>query len=265
MEQAVYLFCLARRDRLPELQGEFFDDNGLFHEALGDVAAIVCHVRMEDFVGAAAEARLEDLSWVGPRAVRHGEIIEKVAGRSPVLPARFGTLFSTMESLRGLLEQHRAQMSEHLDYLTHKDEWSVKVLIEKDRARNYLLSEKLAVQANDLASLPPGARYFKEKQLAAALEGEFRAWLSSVCEVVGTDLSGCSASISKRRPVAAFQQESHKEIIANWAFLVSRDNMPDFRERVERANGSYADQGLCLDISGPWPPYSFTPELTMEA
>lgn len=265
MEEAVYLFCLARSDQLPELRGEFFDDNALFQETLDNVAAIVSKVCLEDFVGAAAEARLEDLSWVGPRAVRHGEIIQKVASHSPVLPAKFGTLFSSIESLRGLLENHRAQMSDFLDYLTDKDEWSVKVLLEKSRVQDYLLSEKLAVQADDLASLPPGARYFKEKKLAAALEGELRAWLNSVCQVVGTDLADCSASFSNRRAAGAFQQESHREVIANWAFLVSRDSAPHFRERIHLANGNYEDQGLFFDMSGPWPPYSFTPELTTEA
>ena len=55
-------------------------------------------IRREEFAGPEAELNLQQLSWVGPRALRHEAVIEEVMASSPVLPARFGTLFSSAEA-----------------------------------------------------------------------------------------------------------------------------------------------------------------------
>jgi gas vesicle protein GvpL/GvpF len=49
----------------------------------------------------------------------------------------------------------------------------------------------------------------------------------------------------------------------NMAFLVARHGLCAFRERVERASRSLEGTGLDLQITGPWPPYSFCPALEM--
>jgi len=91
-----------------------------------DLCAIVSEVSLEDFCGAAAELRMQDLVWVAPRAVRHEEVVEKVRCQSPVLPVRFGTLFSTPESLEEFLGLHHQTISQFLDRVADLDEWSVK-------------------------------------------------------------------------------------------------------------------------------------------
>ncbi|MBI2200221.1 MAG: GvpL/GvpF family gas vesicle protein, partial [Candidatus Rokubacteria bacterium] len=52
--------------------------------------------------------------------------------------------------------------------------------------------------------------------------------------------------------------------ILNWAFLVPRSRVDDFRARIQRINAEHAPHGLVLDLSGPWPPYSFCPSLEPE-
>ena len=52
--------------------------------------------------------------------------------------------------------------------------------------------------------------------------------------------------------------------ILNWAFLVPRGAAEDFGVRVQRINAAHVEEGLVLELSGPWPPYSFCPSLEPE-
>ena len=60
-----------------------------------NLCAVLSEVRLEDFCGGAAELRMRDLAWVGPRALRHEAVVEEVMRHSPVLPARFGPVAGT--------------------------------------------------------------------------------------------------------------------------------------------------------------------------
>jgi hypothetical protein len=54
-----------------------------------------------------------------------------------------------------------------------------------------------------------------------------------------------------------------KDMVLNWAFLVPRKAVADFRTRIEQANAEHDRQGLVFQLSGPWPPYSFCPALEL--
>ena len=74
MPQGLYLYCLARLDRLPPppLLGQGLDGrNSLAVARFQDLAAVWSSVPVEDFCGPEAEARLVDLTWIGPRVIRH--------------------------------------------------------------------------------------------------------------------------------------------------------------------------------------------------
>jgi hypothetical protein len=51
----------------------------------------------------------------------------------------------------------------------------------------------------------------------------------------------------------------------NWAFLIPPEDLEDFRASLQRFNDDEAFPGLLLALSGPWPPYSFVPDLSSGA
>ena len=140
MKNAIYLFCLARSHHALLPQGDGVSGNGpLVQENFRDVTAVVCSVPLEDFIGSSADERLQDLSWVGPRALRHEQVIEEVMQNSPVLPARFGTLFSSRESLLALVENNYAKIDQFLDHIKDKEEWAVKCVLSRADAMKSVL------------------------------------------------------------------------------------------------------------------------------
>ena len=113
-------------------------------------AAVVCELRQEEFCG--ADARFQDLAWIGPRACRHHRVIEAVMKHSPVLPARFGTLFSSFDSLHRFMTRHAGTITGFLDRVTGQQEWALKGSLDKRRAERVVLQEELSVRSSHLST-----------------------------------------------------------------------------------------------------------------
>jgi histone H3/H4 len=261
---AIYLFCLGSRGLVPPLEGTGIDvAKNLQLMQFFDVTAIVCEVSAEEFTGPSGEEKLQDLEWVAPRAVRHEQVIEEVMRYSPVLPARFGSLFSGVESLALLIERNLNAITTFLEYATGKHEWSVKGFLSKTKALEEIISEKMRAAGQDLSSLNPGMRYFKERQIRGQAEQELAGRVREMCDEVSEELIRYAAS-ARRRKVIAQTKEEDVRLVVNWAFLLDRSVSDDFLNRVESVNALSNTKGVSFACSGPWPPYSFAPSLLME-
>ena len=75
------------------------------------------------------------LTWLGPRVCRHEYVIEHIMSQAPVLPARFATLFSSLDSLEQFLVEHRVAIAGFFTELGEKQEWAVKGLLGSSPAR----------------------------------------------------------------------------------------------------------------------------------
>jgi hypothetical protein len=259
--QGFYLFCLARSGLVPAVAGEGLDGRApLLSQRFLDIAAVVTLVSVDDFCGAEAESRMQDLSWIGPRACRHEEVVEGVMGLSPVLPAPFGTLFSSAASLEKWLGEHYGAVTEFLDRVGDKQEWAVKGFLDRARARDAILSTFLANESESLASLSPGNRYLREQRIRSGAEKELNACLKELSLGIANDLQKQSSDFRERRVLSNKGPEG-RGMIWNWAFLVPRGEVREFRLRMEGVNAEYGPRGLVLEMDGPWPPYSFSPFL----
>ena len=163
MPQGLYLYCLARIDRLPPspLWGQGLDgQNSLAVAIFQDLVAVWSPVPVEDFCGPEAEARMLDLTWIGPRVIRHQEVVAGVMRHSPVLPARFGTIFSSLANLEKVLQRHYDTIAGFLQRITDQEEWAVKGLLDRPGAQEKLFSLKLAREADSLEALVAGEAVF---------------------------------------------------------------------------------------------------------
>lgn len=266
MPQGLYLFCLAWSNWLPPLPlaGRGLDGSPLQVIMLNQLAAICCAVPLGDFCGPEAEKQLQDLAWIGPRVVRHQDVVCGIMLHSPVLPARFGTIFSSSANLEKVLQQHYDTVVQFLERIMHQEEWAVKGMLDRCGARERLYSLLVARQAKYLEALPPGRRYFQEQHLRAAVDQELQRWLQEISRELWTDLLNYTSEVRKRRVLTRKATGSDKEMVLNWAYLVPKKAVPDFRTRIREANALWTHRGLVLECTGPWPPYSFTPALDLE-
>lgn len=262
---AVYLFCFADSGSALELEGTGINGNEtLFRTDFRDITAIACVTSLDLFVGPSAEQKLQDLNWVAPKAVRHSEVIVHVMRQSPVLPARFGTLFSSEERLLSALEKNHKTISSFLRSVRGKDEWGVKCMLSREEAKRELIAKEMSEFRQELAALPPGKRYFVERQKQAALEKGLIALVKQISSHVFEKLISSSAGSLKRRILHSVGADAI-ETVANWAFLVNRSGLSEFNAIIVEANKDHNRHGLFFSSSGPWPPYSFCPSFDLES
>lgn len=263
--EGIYLFCFARAQALPISEVGALDDRyPVSQVAFNDIIAVLSKVSLNEFCGPSGGSKMQDLSWVGPRAHRHEDVVEQVMQQSPVYPARFGTIFSSLETLLKLLKMHHGTISQFLDWVVDKEEWAVKGLLDQERAKQGLLSKNFASEAKRLASLSPGAQYLEKKRTMGAADNELAHWLKEICKEIWGDLYRHASSFRERKVLSRDATGMSMDMVMNWAFLVAGSSVADFKAWVDRAAGDYEKQGLTLVLSGPWPPYSFCPPLKME-
>jgi hypothetical protein len=262
-ETACYLYCLTPGGcGIPASALGVDGQRPVFVRACGEIGAVLSEVELREFCGEAAEARLEDLAWLGPRACRHAAVIEEVMRQTPVLPARFATLFTSLDSLQQAVYEHREAITGFFAGLGGKQEWAVKGLLERAAALRVLGS---SAQPAPAPPTSPGARYFQEKRLQTQLERDFNLRLKEFCRRAAAALGARASGFRERLTLGAVAVETDAEVVLNWAFLVSPAALEDFRVRLDRFNGEEGFPGLLLTLTGPWPPYSFAPDLSAGA
>lgn len=228
---------------------------------LGNLAAIYSPLSMEEFLGPEGADHTQDLEWVAPRAVRHERVLEEVMQSSPVLPVSFGAIFSSPRALSEAVDAHRQEISRFLDDIADKEEWAVKVYANAQRLRAHL--ERAPEFRQRLQHLPetPGARYFHEKKLQRELDVRSRNEGQSLAAHIREELAPGAISVKPLRLADRGISGRQDDMVLNSAFLVHSGQVQRFTQRLQQLAARYQPQGLTVEATGPWPPYSFCPSL----
>jgi hypothetical protein len=228
----------------------------------GNIGAVASEVELEEFCGESAEARLQDLAWLGPRACRHEAVIEEVMRQAPVLPLRFATLFTSVDAMRQSVLERREAANGFFVQFGDQQEWAVKGRLDRAEAM-----ERPGRPAADepAPAASAGARYFRERRIKVQWERDFNLHLKEFCRRVAAALGAQAGGFRERKVLAPVAEGTYDEVVLNWAFLLSPAALADFRARLEKFNRGEAFPGLTLALTGPWPPYSFAPDLAAGA
>ncbi len=263
--RGIYLYCLARPECLAAVEGLGEQDlrgvDERYPVAALEQAGMVAVIGEVD-PGEFSDQNLQALPWVGPRALRHEAVVERIMGASPVLPVKFGTIFRSRARLEDFLGRHREGIARVLDELRDKAEWSVKGYVAEEEARRMLAASDPAIKARTAALPPsPGARYLQQKQLDAMIETALRAWLERTTHALRATLLRQAVASSELRCHASAVTGRPERMVFNCSFLLTPEALPDFRAAVSEQQRAHQGTGLTLDLRGPWPPYNFCPAL----
>jgi len=122
-------------------------------------------------------SNMENLDWLATAGVRHQRVVSELARRGAILPARFGTIFHTLESLERDISGRKRALIRSLARVADTDEWGIKVFLElrpqpspgaqaasgsdylrrkasvlRDRVQHHRNSRKLSPEIQQLAS-----------------------------------------------------------------------------------------------------------------
>jgi hypothetical protein len=222
----------------------------------GDLAAVVRPVSPEDFSPEVLSERASDPAWLEAMVRSHNDVIATIHAQQAVLPAKFGSVYRGIDDLRMALEEMRDPLMAQLQTLQGADEWAVHVYADRSAVQERVEAQdaELAALERDLAAARPGRAYFLQRKLADArgIAGE-RA-LNTLAQNAFDHLAACAlaAQISAARRRTA---TVNREEILRAAFLVARDDSERFLQSA--ASLSSSEEGVEVETTGPWPPYSF--------
>lgn len=262
MSTGIYLFCLTPAVPLPEIAGTGIDgEHPLFVEIIGEVAAVLAEVHLEDFTGPAAQPKMEDLAWIGPRALRHEEVVLSAMEQGPVLPVRFGTVFSSLTAAAEPLRQRQDILTKYFRETIDKKEWTLKGYVDRPQARARMTAVRLAAEKEQLAGLSPGKRYFLEQKIKGAVDKDVAKWLKEMERDILIVAKKMSVGFSECRLQSQDVTGRNEEMFFHGALLLPDASMEILEGMTNEWNKRHEAQGLSAELSGPWPPYHFAPVL----
>jgi hypothetical protein len=215
------------------------------------LVAVVEDVPLAEFGELALRQHLEDLTWLERTARAHHQVVDAVAQHGPLVPLRLATVYTGAASVAGMLAERRAAFRAALDRISGRQEWGVKV---------YLRPDPGPAAATGRAGPAPetsgaGAAYLqrRRRELTAAKDTR-RAALASA-EAVHAELSTHAAGARLHPPQAPQLTAAREPMILNAAYLMDDERGAGFPAVLAGLAGQYP--AIRLELTGPWPPYSF--------
>ncbi|WOJ88509.1 GvpL/GvpF family gas vesicle protein [Methylocapsa polymorpha] len=257
--EAICLFAFAERaGALGRLPPDGAPEHRLALHLVGSVAALIGIVPIEEYCGVDAERHLTDVAWLAPRVRRHAEVVEWAMQGSPVFPAPFGTLYMSVNSLSAFMRAHETTIADFLHKVADKEEWELRAGVQFDSPE--ILDELACSAWPEWREMSKGARYLRLCRDRNALLEFGRAEAVALVSDLVAELQPLTAAI-RRHDLGRRSDSSAAEPVARWALLVPKSAVATLRERVRVAAVCASRRHVAVALSGPWPPFSFRPDL----
>lgn len=215
-----------------------------------DLAAVVGSVDLDEFGEGPLRRHLEDLDWLAATARAHERVVSAVLRCGPTIPLRLATLYLDDDRIRSLLEVGHEKFCTTLRSVAGRSEWGVKGYGDA-RALAQTSPEKQA----EPSPAGKGTAYLlrRRAELTAQQNVERRAAAEA------DDLHAAllqRAVDGLRRPVTDPVLSGKRAwMIFNGTYLVDDDRVDDFTTFVTTLDAER--EGITVELTGPWPPYSF--------
>jgi len=228
----------------------------LFPVEAGGLVAAVSRVPAVTFDEAPLNDLVADLSRLTPYAVRHEEAIRALCG-SALIPMTFGAVYRDPEGIAALLEERVGEFRDLLDRLEGRQEWGLNVFAQAQRLREAAEAESPALRAlaGEAAAATPGHAYLLTKKRDRMLAEESSRHAAAALAEILHRLAALSADAVQDEPGPA--QPGAEQLVLKAAFLVDTATAEPFCAAATELERTHAPQGLRLELSGPWAPYSF--------
>ena len=224
------------------------------------LAALVSRVPLAEFGEEPLRRNLNDFAWLERVARAHEAVLEAALAHATVVPLRLCTIFADEAGARRMLDERRAALDARRSRRsTGAQEWSVKLLVDRERARGRGRGapsrEPSATRPGQRrrlpAAAPRGARGSREAadRLAAELAEDVHARLQE------------RASRRRRAPAPEPRALGPRGRHAAQRRLPrrARRQVDGLRELVAELEERHRELGARLELSGPFPPYNFVP------
>ncbi len=268
--KGLYLYCLReKRESAPAMSAEGIDGKAeVYALPFWDLEAVVSQVTLTDFASKEIQRKAqENVNWIREKAVIHETVIEEAMGGKRcvvnLIPMKFGTIFKDAERLEETLKSGYDEIKESFERIQGCQEWSVKVYLSNPTRFEQMVNESNAIvkeKEKELKSLPEGMAFFVEEELKDIISKEVFKEVNDMTETLFETLKRRSVDSLKVKLLGKELTGRPALMILNAAYLISKENIEEFRKEGLELGQEIQSKGLLLECSGPWPAYNFTHE-----
>lgn len=247
-ESMTYVYGVVRGlDEVPAVSGVGGSPVRVIESA--GLQALVSTVDAAEFGEEGLRKNFEDVRWLEATARDHNQVVDEVGEVVSVAPLSMATVYFTDDRVRAVLAERAAVFTELLDEITGRQEWGVKAYVELAE-----LSEAVAGAETAGGSTGPGTAYLnrlrnRQQHEDQAREAAFR-WAEEVHEALRELSRSARVHPPQNRELAGYTGT----MVLNGAYLVDVGRAAEFAAAVEEWGQVATGR---LELTGPWPPYSF--------
>jgi Gas vesicle synthesis protein GvpL/GvpF len=208
----------------------------------GHLAAVVSPVAANGPWGTDPDGNL-DMATLGPKARDHERILEELMDSGPVLPLRFGVMYTNLDDIRRVLLDRAGPVGSELERLTAHREWGLTLRAEGPAP---------TAAIHDISE---AGRGYLDRRRQQRIEADAQR---HVANQVRQDIHDRLLQVSATGVVLPVTR-ADGTCLLRASYLVPDGAMDDFRAAAESALAEApSDLGVTGELTGPWPPYHFT-------
>ncbi|MFC5747575.1 GvpL/GvpF family gas vesicle protein [Actinomadura rugatobispora] len=220
------------------------------------LTALVSTVRLDQYGEDALRANLEDLTFLEDTARAHHQVVDRAAHTAPTAPVRIATLYRDDDRVTRLLTDQHDHFTQILDAITGRTEWGIKAYAHAEAYQNPPTGTPTApATATEPDTGGAGTAYLKRRQDERRRTQDATRRITEQAETLHADLAAHAAA-TRRHPPQDPRLSGHQgTIVLNVAYLVDDDHAQDFLQTARDFDDRLP--GIEIQVTGPWPPYSF--------
>ncbi|WP_435076954.1 gas vesicle protein GvpL [Halococcus sp. AFM35] len=257
-EEGRYLYCAVAVGDESDFEATGVDDEPVRLLAVGDIAVVV-----HDCGSLYDTADMDELrKWV----LQHQGVVDAAGERfGTPIPFQFDTVLTGADDrVREWVDEECETLAEYLDTLAGHWEYRVELRRDGDALDEDLESsdDRLAELDADIEEAGSGTAFMLEKQYDQRLRELRRERHNERAAALGDRLDEFAREVNELGERTTLDDESEAddgmETQARFTVLAAEDREDEMGAMLDEVA---AESGVEVRFTGPWPPYSFVPEI----
>ncbi|HEX3975227.1 MAG TPA: GvpL/GvpF family gas vesicle protein [Solirubrobacteraceae bacterium] len=223
----------------------------------GHLTALVSRVPATEFSAEPLTHNLNDIAWLERVARGHEAVLDAALAQATIVPLRMCTIFENEAGVREMLDQQRESLAGALDALEGRLEWSVKVLVDRNRLMDAARPQHS--EDDEVAAAGEGGAYLQRRRAERGAREAASHLAADTAQQVHARLQDWAIDARTCPPQNRELSGHEGEMVLNAAYLVERDRTDELRQIIAELEEHHRGLGARVELTGPWPPYNFVP------
>jgi len=257
-DTGVLLYCISNVENPKGDEISGLDENySIFSIEDQGIYGIVSEVSQQEYGEENFHSKGEDVEWLTEKARKYMDIILAVSRNATVIPMKFITIFKSIDRVKEIIRENMDLFTDKLNMLVGKEEHSIKIYCNEKVFKQTSMEDEIKAFEESIVGKPKGTAFFLRKKFDQELKEIVQ---EKVCKVANSMIDGASTlfeGMKSNKLLAKEMTGVQDKMILNIALLLQIDQKEELYRYIHTVKEHHEKNGFSVQISGPWPPFSF--------